>query len=53
MKHVGETDSNAIKYMPDFTRVSSGILKLIGGIHRQHGELASLLLFSFDIRKIG
>jgi hypothetical protein len=44
--------SGAVILIPDFIKIGSGIQKLIGGIHRQHGDRISLLLF-FKIRKVG
>jgi hypothetical protein len=35
-------------YIPSFIKIGSGIQKLIGGIHRQHGYRISLLLFFQD-----
>jgi hypothetical protein len=37
--------SGAVIYIPDFIEIGSGIRKLIRRIHRQHGDLISLLLF--------
>jgi hypothetical protein len=38
-------DSGAVSYVPSFIKIDSDIQKLIGGIHRQQGDLISLLLF--------
>jgi hypothetical protein len=35
--------SGAMIYIPSFLKIGSGIQKLIGGIHRQHGDRISLL----------
>jgi hypothetical protein len=47
MKYIIEMGSGAIIYIPSFIKIGSGIQKLIGGggIHRQHGDCLSLLLF--------
>jgi hypothetical protein len=46
MKYAVETGSGAMVYIPSFIKICSGIQNLIGaGIHRQHGDLISLLLF--------
>jgi hypothetical protein len=45
MKYAIEMGSSAIIYIPSFMKIGSGIQKLIGGIHRQHGDLISLFLF--------
>jgi hypothetical protein len=42
-----------MKCIPESIRIGSDIQKLIGGIHRQHGELISLLLFSFQNKERG
>jgi hypothetical protein len=34
MKHTVEIGPGAIIYIPSFIKIGSGILKLIGGIHR-------------------
>jgi hypothetical protein len=45
--------SGAVKYVPSFIKIGSGIQKLIGGYtHRQQRDLISLLYF-LKIRKIG
>jgi hypothetical protein len=40
-----EVDSGAMiyPYIPSFIKIGSGIQKLIGRIHRQQGDLISLL----------
>jgi hypothetical protein len=43
MKYAVEMGSGAIIYVPSFIKIGSGIQKLIWGIHRQHGDLISLL----------
>jgi hypothetical protein len=45
MKYAIEMGSGAMTYIPSFIKIGSGIQKLIGGIHRRHGELISPLLF--------
>jgi hypothetical protein len=37
--------SDAKINIPSFIKIGSGIQKLIGGTHRQHGNLISPLLF--------
>jgi hypothetical protein len=52
MKYSVEIGSNAMIYIPSFINIGSGIRKSIrGGIHRQHGDLISILSF-FEIRKV-
>jgi hypothetical protein len=34
--------SGAMIYIPNLKKIGSGIKKLIGGIHRQHGDCISL-----------
>jgi hypothetical protein len=41
----GGRNSDTMTYIPSFIKIGSGIQKLIGGIHRQHGDRISLLLF--------
>jgi hypothetical protein len=43
MKFAVEMGSDAIIYIPSFIKIVSGIQKLIGGDHRQHGDCISLL----------
>jgi hypothetical protein len=44
MKYAVEMDSGAMMgYIPNLIKICSGIQKLIGGIHRQHGDRMSLL----------
>jgi hypothetical protein len=45
MKYAVEMGSGARIYIPGFIKNGSGIQKLIGGIHRQQGDLTSLLLY--------
>jgi hypothetical protein len=45
MKYAVEIGSGAMTYTPSFIKIGSGVLKLIGGIYRQYGDLISLLLF--------
>jgi hypothetical protein len=45
MKYDVEMDLGDMIYIPSFINIDSGIQKLIGVIHRQHGDLISLLLF--------
>jgi hypothetical protein len=45
MKYAFAMGSGAMIYIPSFIKIGSGILKLTGGIHRQHGDPISLLLF--------
>jgi hypothetical protein len=51
MKYAIEMGSGAMLYVPSFIKIGSEIEKLIGRIHRQHGDLISLLLF-YKIRKV-
>jgi hypothetical protein len=44
MKCAVEMDSVAMIYIPSFIKIGAGIQKL-GEIHREHGDLISLLLF--------
>jgi hypothetical protein len=43
MKYAVEMGSSAMIFIPSFIIIGLGILKLIGGIHRQHGDLISLI----------
>jgi hypothetical protein len=52
MKYAGEMGSGAMTHVPSFIKIGSGIRKLIGGTHRQHGDRIIILLF-FKIRKVG
>jgi hypothetical protein len=45
MKYAAGLDSGAMIYIPSLINIVSGIQKLIGGIHRQHGDRISLILF--------
>jgi hypothetical protein len=45
MKYAVEMGSGAMIYIRSFIKIGSGIQKLIGGIHRQHGDRISLLPF--------
>jgi hypothetical protein len=44
--------SGAVIYVPSFIKIGSGVQKLIGRIHRQQGDVISLL-YLFKIRKVG
>jgi hypothetical protein len=46
MKYAVKMGSGAMTYIPNFIKIGSGIQKFIGGIHRQHGDRISLLLFA-------
>jgi hypothetical protein len=43
MKYAVGLGSGAMIYIPSFIKIGSGIQKLIVGIHRQQGDLISLL----------
>jgi hypothetical protein len=45
MNYTVEMGAGAMIYIPSFIKISSGIQKLIRGIHRQQGDLINLLLF--------
>jgi hypothetical protein len=49
MMYVAEMGSGAMKFVPSYIKIGSGIQKLIGvgslQAHRRHGDLISLLLF--------
>jgi hypothetical protein len=46
MKYAIEMGSDPMMYIPGLVKTGSGIQKLMGwGIHRQHGDGISLLLF--------
>jgi hypothetical protein len=51
MQYAIEMGLGAIIYTPSFMKIGSDIQQLIGGKHRQHGYLISLLLF-FKIRNV-
>jgi hypothetical protein len=51
MKYTVEIGSGTMIYVPSFIKIGSGIQKLTGGIHRQHGDRISLLLF-FQVKEI-
>jgi hypothetical protein len=56
MKQATELCPGAMIYIPSFMKTGPGIQKLMweGGLHRQHGDLISLvLIFFFKIRKAG
>jgi hypothetical protein len=40
-----EMGSGAMKYVPSFVKIGSGIKTLGGGIHRRQGDPVSLVLF--------
>jgi hypothetical protein len=56
MKYAFEMGSSVMIYIPRLIKIGSGIQKFMGRrdsqIHRQHGDLISLLLF-FKIRNVG
>jgi hypothetical protein len=43
MKYAVEMGLGVMIYIPSFIKIGSGIQKLIVGIHRQHGDLISVL----------
>jgi hypothetical protein len=45
MKYAVDMGSGAMIYTPSYIQIGSGIQKLIGGIHRQHGDRISLISF--------
>jgi hypothetical protein len=45
MKYAVEMGAGVMTYIPSFMKIGSGIQKLTGGIHRQHGDIISLLIF--------
>jgi hypothetical protein len=45
MNYAIEMGPGSMINIPSFKKIGSGIQKLIGGIHRQHGDLISPLLF--------
>jgi hypothetical protein len=56
MKYAVEMGSGAMIYMSSFIKTGSGIQKFIGRstqTHSQHGNLISLVLYFFKIRKVG
>jgi hypothetical protein len=53
MKYVVEMGSGAMIYVPIFIKIGSGIQKLMGGIHRQHGNRISLFVFFQNKEGIG
>jgi hypothetical protein len=48
MKYTVEMGSGGMIYLPSFIKIGSGIQRLMGGIHRQHGDHVSLLSFFFN-----
>jgi hypothetical protein len=52
MKHAVGLGSGTVIYISNFIKISSGIQKLIGKIHRQHGDLVGPLVFFFKMRKV-
>jgi hypothetical protein len=46
MKNAVEMGSGVMIHLPSFIKTGLGIQKLIRGIHRQHGELMSLIFSS-------
>jgi hypothetical protein len=53
MKYAVEIGSGAMIYIPSFIKIGSAIEKLIGGIHRQHGDHRRLTFIFFKIRNTG
>jgi hypothetical protein len=47
MQYAVEMGSGAMIYTPSLIKIGSGVLKLVRGIHRQHGDHIGLL------RKVG
>jgi hypothetical protein len=45
MKYAVEMGFGAMIYIRSFIKIYSGIQKMMGGIHRQHGDRINLLLF--------
>jgi hypothetical protein len=45
MKSAFKMGSGAMIHMPSFIKIGLAIQKLIGGIHRQHGNRINILLF--------
>jgi hypothetical protein len=45
MNYANEMGSGAMIYIPVFIKIGSMIQKLVGGLHRRHNDLISLLLF--------
>jgi hypothetical protein len=43
MKYTVEVGSGAMIYIPSFLKIGSATQKLLGEIHRQHGDRISLL----------
>jgi hypothetical protein len=52
MKYAVEMGSGAMINIPSFIKIASAIQMLMRGIHRQYGDIISLLLF-FKIMKSG
>jgi hypothetical protein len=52
VKYAVETVSAAMIGIPSFIKIGSAIQKLIGEIHRRHGNRISLLSFLFKIWKV-
>jgi hypothetical protein len=55
MKYAAEIGSGAMIHIPSLIKIGFRHSKVNSGdsqTHRQHGELISLLLFSFKIRKV-
>jgi hypothetical protein len=50
MKYVAEMGSGVMIYMPSFILIGLGIQMFVRMVHRQHGDLISLLSFFFKIR---
>jgi hypothetical protein len=45
MRYAVEMGSGAMICIPSFVKIGSGVRNLMGGMHRQQGDLISLLLF--------
>jgi hypothetical protein len=45
MKHTTEMGLSAMIYILSFINIGLGIQMLIGGIHRQHGDISLVLFF--------
>jgi hypothetical protein len=51
MKYFVEMGSGAMIYVLSFRKLGSAIQKLVREIHRQHGDLISLLSFFFQSKE--
>jgi hypothetical protein len=45
MKYTVEMGSVAMIYIPNFIKIGSGVQKIMGEIHRKHGDLISIIFF--------